>query len=73
MELFKVEDILQAIEDCNFRKAMGPDGFDGSILRNNTDLRNKYAREIKNRLTSGKIPQYLREGRLVALSKNKNT
>ena len=30
--LFTPEDIEEAIRDCNFKKELGPDGFDGNLL-----------------------------------------
>jgi hypothetical protein len=30
--MFNIRDILDAMDDCNFKKGIGPDGFDGLIL-----------------------------------------
>lgn len=70
--IFSTSDILQAMDSCNFEKAIGPDGFDGKIIKMNNELKQKLAFDIKNRMNSNQIPSHLREGRLVALSKNKN-
>ncbi len=31
-DLFRIEDVNRAIEDCNFNKGLGPDGFDGWLI-----------------------------------------
>ncbi len=33
MQLFDEDDIYAAIEQCNFSKGLGPDGFDGQLLK----------------------------------------
>jgi hypothetical protein len=27
------EDLFEALQQCNFNKGLGPDGFDGSVLK----------------------------------------
>ena len=41
--LFTKEDLLLAIDCCNFGKAIGPDMFDGSILKQDEEIKNKCA------------------------------
>ena len=43
--LFTHEDVEQAIDASNFKKGLGPDGFDGTILRPG-DLSNRLTQEI---------------------------
>lgn len=31
--LFKLDDVYEAIEHCNFEKAIGPNMFDSSVLK----------------------------------------
>ena len=73
--MFTEADVVEAMKASNFNKGLGPDGFDGTILRPG---------DPSHRLTVGiqaqilgllnnpmRIPKYLYEGRLVPLSKNK--
>jgi hypothetical protein len=59
----------------NFNKGLGPDGFDGSILKPGdpshqlTQVLSAQVLGLLNKPMS--IPKYLYEGRLVPLSKNK--
>ena len=73
--MFTKRDVEEAMKASNFNKGLGPDGFDGTILRPG-DASHRLTQEIAtlilgllNGLMS--IPQYLYEGRLVPLSKNK--
>ena len=66
---FTVEEIQEATKSSNFNKGLGPDCFDGSILKNNSQLEMKVLYEITNALNSASIPEYLRVGRLVPLQK----
>lgn len=50
--IFTVENILEAIGQCNFSKAMGDDGFDGRILSNSPDLQQKVAKDVANCLNN---------------------
>lgn len=71
MNLFTEADVDQAINECNFGKAVGADGFNGEILKTNTAVRKRVCTEIKDYLNTGKFPQYFNEGRLVPMSKDK--
>jgi len=44
-ELFTHEDVEQAMKASNFNKGLGPDGFDGTILRPG-DLSHRLTQEI---------------------------
>ena len=57
--------------ECNFVKSVGEDGFDGTVLNLNKQLRLKVCQDIANALNSGVISPHLRDGRLVPLSKIK--
>ena len=70
--LFSVSDILDAIEQFNFKKAIGEDGFDGRILSIFPEVRAKVAQWITDGLNSESLPDYLRDGRMVPLSKRKD-
>ncbi len=59
----------------NFNKGLGPDGFDGSILKPG-DVSHRLTQEISAHILGllsnpAAIPKYLYEGILVPLSKNK--
>ena len=73
--LFTDLDVVEAIKASNFNKGLGPDGFDGSILKPGdpshppSQVLSAQILGLLNKLMS--IPKYLYEGRLVPLSKNK--
>ena len=50
MPLFNSADISEAINDCNFEKAIGPDGFDGRVLKMNEDIQAKVVNELTEAL-----------------------
>ncbi len=54
--IFSVQDILEAIDQYNFKNAIGPDGFDGLFLKKRTDLKLKAAKDIAVVLNINKIP-----------------
>ena len=59
----------------NFNKGLGPDGFDGTILKPG-DPSHRLTQEIAAQILGllnppMSIPRYLYEGRLVPLSNNK--
>ena len=65
----------EAIKASNINKGLGPDGFDGTILRPG-DPSHRHTQEVTAQILSllkdpASIPKYLYEGRLVPLSKNK--
>ena len=37
-ELFRLSDITDAIQACNFNKGLGPDCFDGNVIQTNEVL-----------------------------------
>ena len=68
-------DVELAMKASNFNKGLGPDGFDGTILKPG-DPSNRLTQEITAQILGllkqpMSIPRYLYEGRLVPLSKNK--
>jgi hypothetical protein len=69
--IFNQQDISEAIDRTNFEKGMGNDEFDGKVLLINKELRTKVEKEIAQMLNEGKIPEYLKEGRMIPLSKKK--
>jgi len=73
--MFTMRDVEEAMRASNFNKGLGPDGFDGTILRPG-DTSHRLTQEIAAQILGllndpMSIPQYLYEGRLVPLSKNK--
>ena len=74
-DMFTAGDVVEAIKASNFNKGLGPDGFDGSILKPGdpshppTQALSAQILGLLNKPMS--IPKYLYEGRLVPLSKNK--
>lgn len=69
--LFRWEDVEAQIGNCNFKKAIGPDGFNGHILHKNKEIRRRVCEEVALYLNAGRFPEYLKEGRLIPLSKRK--
>jgi hypothetical protein len=67
--IFSLEDIEGATKQSNFNKGLGPDCFDGNLLTQHEELRNKVLQEITDALNNSLIPEYLRVGRLVPLQK----
>ena len=65
------------MRECNFNKGLGPDGFDGTLLKVGSrkhQLTNNITRQLLAMLNEEvDIPEYLNEGRLVPLSKNKGS
>ena len=43
---FTKEEVIEATKCSNFNKVMGPDCFDGSVMRNNKQLEDKIVNEI---------------------------
>ena len=66
---FTYEEVDEAAKNCNFNKGLGPDCFDGNLIRNNDELGTKVLFEIVEALNQVNIPDYLRVGRLVPLQK----
>ena len=64
---FTKEEVIEATKSSNFNKGLGPDCFDGNLMRNNKTLNDKMITEITNAMNSAYIPEYLRVGRLVPL------
>ena len=68
-ECFRLTDITDAIQTCNFNKGLGPDCFDGNVIQTNEVLCQKIAYEILDALNLRDIPRYLQLGRMVPLQK----
>ena len=64
---FTQEEVLLAVGSSNYNKGLGPDCFDGNVMKNYPQLQDKVVDEITNALNSGSIPDYLRVGRLIPL------
>ena len=75
MVTFSDQEVREAVRQCNFNKGLGPDGFHGGVMvvDDPTDaVTNNLVSQIRGFLDDpATIPAYLREGRLVPLSKNK--
>ncbi len=68
LPIFTAEDIDNAILACNFSKGLGPDGFDGKLLED-PGIRKKVVDFLVESCNKGTFPQYMKQGRLVLLSK----
>ncbi|KEJ82384.1 hypothetical protein OXYTRIMIC_127 [Oxytricha trifallax] len=66
----KEEDVEKGIAECNFNKAIGQDGFDGKMLSKAGHLKKTINAKIQEWISKGKFPEYIKEGRLILLSKN---
>ena len=64
---FTVEDVAIAPKYSNFNKGLGPDCFDGNMLKKDVELNDKVLAEITGALNDMRIPEYMRVGRLVPL------
>ena len=64
---FTVEDVAIAARSSNFNEGLGPDCFDGNMLKQDVELNDKILTEITDALNDMRIPEYLRVGRLVLL------
>jgi hypothetical protein len=64
---FTKEEVIEATKSSNFNKGLGPDCFDGNLMRNNKTLNDKMVAEITIAMNNAYIPEYLRVGRLVPL------
>jgi hypothetical protein len=64
---FTVEDVAIAARYSNFNKGLGPDCFDGNMLKQDVEFNDKILTEITGALNDMRIPEYLRVGRLVPL------
>jgi hypothetical protein len=67
VSLFTVDDVADAAKCSNFNKGLGPDCFDGNMLKSSADLNDKMMVEITDALNNMNVPEYLRVGRLVPL------
>lgn len=68
MPFFSSEDIQSAMTRCNFEKGIGPDAFDGRLLKDEL-VRAAVADFLRASLNSGEVPEHITEGRLVLLTK----
>ena len=46
-DIYTDQDIEEAMKECNFNKAIGPDGFDGKILEKDERIKEKIIKEIR--------------------------
>ena len=67
--MFTVDDVVTATKCSNFNKGIGPDCFDGNMLKSSAELYEKIMAEVTDALNTMRIPEYLRVGRLVPLQK----
>ena len=57
-QVFSNGDIVEAMQECNFDKAMGCDGFDGRILSKSAEVKTKIASELCLAMNKGVLPSY---------------
>ena len=67
--LFKREDVMKAIDNTNFQKALGPDQFDGDCLKDDK-IKENVSQILLRALNENKIPDYMKTAKMVLLSKN---
>jgi hypothetical protein len=67
--LLTMDDVVAATKCSNFNKGIGPDCFDGNMLKSSAELNEKIMTEVTEALNTMRIPEYLRVGRLVPLQK----
>ena len=48
---------MSALKECNFDKGLGPDGFDGNLLKANDELKSKIITEVVSALNNCEIPE----------------
>ena len=65
--LFTMDEVVAATKCSNFNKGLGPDCFDGNMLKSSAELNEKIMAEVTDALNTMRIPEYLRIGRLVPL------
>ena len=53
---FTREEVMEAMKSSNFNKGLGPDCFDGNLLKNNQQLNDKVTTEITIALNNTNIP-----------------
>lgn len=70
--LFSKEDVIKAMEQSNFTKALGEDWMSGDLL-NDDKIGPHLINQIVNMLNSGYIPSHLKTARLSMLSKSGTT
>jgi hypothetical protein len=66
--LFSIEDVEKAIENCEFNRGLGPDMFDGNVLKNK-EIKDNLVSQVKDMLNRNELPEYVKEGRMMCLSK----
>ena len=69
--LVSEKEIETALTQCNFKKGVGPDGFDGMIFEKDDQVKQSVIKEITTLINSGRIPEHLKKARLVPLTKIK--
>ena len=57
----------KAVAECNFQKGLGPDEFDSRCIKEEQNVNNNFEirKLILNALNSNKIPDYLKEAKLI--------
>ena len=73
LDLVTEIEVEAALEQCNFKKGIGPDGFDGRIFEKDKAVKELIVKEITHIMNSGHIPEHLKRARLVPLTKIKGS
>ena len=71
IDLVTEAEVADALEQCNFKKGIGPDGFDGTIFKKDETIKSMAIREIATMMNKGQVPDHLKCARLVPLTKIK--
>jgi hypothetical protein len=59
---FNVDDVVAATKSTNLIKGLGPDCFDGYMLKSSAHLNEKIMAEVTDAVNTMIIPEYLRFG-----------
>ena len=54
--MFTVDDVVAATKCSNFNKGIGPNCFDGNILKSSAELNEKIVTEVTDALNTMRIP-----------------
>ena len=64
-----MQDVEVAVKNCNFKKGLGPDLFDGNWQKDET-IRDKCKHLVAEALKTNTIPDYLKIAKLILFTKN---
>ena len=68
--MFNEADVDKVISECNFSKPLGHNEFDGNCFKKYEKTKVEIRKFVLNSLNKNKIPNYLKEAKLILLSKS---